>query len=222
MSSPHLGRVVAVCVVHELIPDRGGSLETTAIDKRPAPGPVRVHELGLEGDTQVDTQHHGGVDQAVYAYAQEDARIWAAELGRELSPGMFGENLATEGVDVSAAVIGQRWQVGVPGIGPILKVRSPRVPCRTFQAWMDEPHWVKRFTDRAAPGAYLAVECGGAVSAGDAIEVLSSPRHGVTIVDVFAGRRGDLTKLRLLLATDADLDPNVRDEVSHALRLAEG
>ena len=221
MSAEPWGRLDAVCVVHALIPDPAEDLDQTAIDKRPVDGPVRVLTLGVLGDTQIDVQHHGGVDQAIYAYAREDSAWWAEELGRDLPPGTFGENLATVGIDVTGAVIGARWQVGEPGVGPILKVRSPRVPCRTFQGWLDEPHWVKRFTDRGAPGAYLSVETEGVVAAGDPIWVLESPAHGVTIGEVFAGRRGDLSRLRSLIDSDDDLDPKLRAEVELKLRLAD-
>ncbi|HYN74822.1 MAG TPA: MOSC domain-containing protein [Candidatus Limnocylindria bacterium] len=208
--------------MHELIPDRGGSLEETAIDKRPIEGLVHVGRLGVAGDTQVDTRHHGGVDKAVYAYAREDAAHWAQELGRDLPPGLFGENVATKGVDVTGAVVGQRWQVGAPGIGPVLKVRMPRTPCTTFQAWVEELHWVKRFTEHGAPGAYLAVETEGVVAAGDPIRVLSSPAHGVTIGEVFVGRRGDLARLRGLLDDGVDLAPSLVEALGKMLQLADG
>lgn len=210
------GRLAAVCAVHALVPDRGGDLAMTAIDKRPLAGEVEVGPLGVVGDQQVDTRHHGGPDQAVYAYAREDAAWWAAELSREVPPGLFGENLATEGVDVTGAVIGELWQVGEPGTGPLLKVRSPRTPCSTFQAWLDEPHWVKRFTEHGATGAYLAVVTPGRVRAGDPVDVLHRPTHGVTIGQVFAGRRTDPTVLQRLLAHD-DLDPKLRLKVTQVL-----
>ena len=221
MSAEPWGRLAAVCAVHALIPDRGGDLDETAIDKRPLAGAVRVHSLGVTGDTQVDVEHHGGVYQAVYAYAREDAAWWAEALGRELPPGTFGENFATDGIDVTGAVIGARWQVGEPGLGPVVKVRSPRVPCRTFQAWLDEPHWIKRFTEHGAPGAYLSVEREGIVAAGDPVWVLDSPSHGVTIGEVFAMRRGDVGRLRVLVDSDDDLDPSLRAAVEHNLRLAD-
>lgn len=219
MSAHPWGRLAAVCVVNALIPDTGGSLDETAIDKRPTDGTVRVGSLGLAGDTQVDVAHHGGPDQAVYAYAREDAQWWADHLGREIPPGSFGENLATEGLDVTGAVIGARWQVGEQGVGPILKVRAPRIPCRTFQAWVDEPLWIKRFTERGAPGAYLSVMSEGVVSAGDPIWVLDSPAHGATIGDAFAGRNGNLERLRLMV-DDSDVHPEVREGAAKALRLA--
>ena len=55
-------------------------LAATGIDKRPvdgpvavaAPGPKGTGAVGLAGDRVYDTAHHGGDDQAVYAYARED------------------------------------------------------------------------------------------------------------------------------------------------------
>jgi MOSC domain-containing protein YiiM len=205
-------RLVAVSVVHELRVDPHGSVSRTAIDKRPVDGPVRLDPLGPVGDTVMDRRDHGGPDRAVYAYAREDLDAWAARLGRELTPGCFGENLTTSGVDVTGAVIGERWLIG----GAELVVRSPRRPCRTFQDWMDEPHWVKRFTDVGAPGAYLAVVRPGAVAAGDPIEVVHRPEHGVTIGEVFAERAADLARLQLLLDAE-DLAPSLEDRLRKVL-----
>jgi len=102
--------VLAVCVVHAIIPDVGGKQDETAIDKRPVLGAVDVQRFGLTGDTQCDTAHHGGDGKAVYAYAQEDADWWAADLERELPPGRFGENLRTRGLDITNALLGEQWR----------------------------------------------------------------------------------------------------------------
>lgn len=162
--------------------DRPGYL--TGIDKRPVPGPVAVRELGVEGDRQVDTVNHGGPDKAVYAYASEDLARWAAELGRDdLGPGMFGENLTTAGVDVTGAVIGERWAVGDGGL--LLEVTMPRTPCYKFAHKMGEPRWIRRFTAGGAPGAYLRVLQPGPVAAGDVVDVQHRPEHGVTIGATF-------------------------------------
>jgi MOSC domain-containing protein YiiM len=207
--------------VNQLIPDRGGSLPLTAIDKRALDGPVPVGRYGLQGDSQYDQEHHGGLDQAVYVYAQEEADRWADELGYAIPPGRFGENLRTEGIAVTDAVVGEWWQVGESGIGPLLEVRSPRVPCSTFQAWMDEQHWVKRFTVQGDIGTYFRVLETGVVCAGDPIEVTHRPAHGTTIRQVFEGRRGaNLKALQRLLDEGEDLDPILVEEVSKHLRLA--
>ena len=190
-------RLHSVNVVHALIPDVRGDLDLTAIDKRPVQGWVRVGSLGLEGDQQYDTRHHGGPEQALYAYAREDAEWWSRELGREVTPGRFGENLSTVGLDVTGAVIGERWRIGDAGV--VVEVTCPRIPCKTFHGWMDEPHWVKRFTEHGAPGAYLRVLDQGTVAAGDEIEVVHRPDHGVTIGDVFVIRKAPEDRLSRML-----------------------
>jgi MOSC domain-containing protein YiiM len=203
--------IATVNVVHALVPDRRGELDRTAIDKRPVEGRVPVGKLGVEGDRQYDTRHHGGEEQAVYAYAREDAQWWADHLGYDITPGQFGENLSTTGIDVTGARIGERWQVGSDGL--VLEVTSPRIPCTTFQGWMDEPHWVKRFTQHGAPGAYLRVVTPGTVAAGDPIEVVHRPDHDVTVGDTLLIRRvGDQ---RLLAALE---HPGVRGKMADAIR----
>ena len=100
----------------------------TAMDKRPVSGVVRAHRLGLEGDQVGDTQFHGGVDQAVYAFAREDLDWWAGELGREIRNGQFAENLTTRGIDVNEAEVGERWQVGTA----TFEIAMVRIPCNDF------------------------------------------------------------------------------------------
>ena len=172
------GRLEAVCVSGtelQSVPDR--KPKRTGIDKRPVHGRVAVHELGLDGDIQVNKKHHGGEGQAVYAYAQEDADWWAVELDRELPPGRFGENLRTTGLDLTGAVLGERWRVGTA----LLEVTACRIPCANFERFWGVPQLVKRFTARGASGAYLRVLETGDVGAGDAVEVVSRPAHGVTV-----------------------------------------
>lgn len=188
------GRVTSVCVVHELLPEPTNPDGVTAIDKRAVPGSLRVGELGLDGDRQADARHHGGPDKALYAYADEDADLWAQDLGREVPAGMFGENLRTSGVDVSGARIGQRWSIGDSGL--LVEVTGPRTPCATFARRMGEPRWVSRFTERRAPGAYLRIVQPGTVAAGDRVVAHEPPAHDVTIADVFApARPGAMARL---------------------------
>lgn len=189
-----MARVTAVCVVHGMLPEPTNPGGLTAIDKRPVPWPVEVGQLGLVGDRQADERHHGGEEKALYAYADEDAQWWADHLDRGIPPGLFGENLRTAGLDVSGARIGQRWRVG--GSGLVVEVTMPRTPCATFARRMGEPRWVRRFTDRRAPGAYLRVVTPGTVAVGDEVAALDPPDHGVTIADVFSpARPGALARL---------------------------
>ncbi len=214
-----VGRLTAVCVVHEILPYPGRDPDVTAIDKRPVPGPVTVGPLGLAGDTQCDTAHHGGVDQALYAYADEDARWWAAHLGREITPGMFGENLRVSDIDVTGAEIGERWRIGDSETGILVEVTSPRIPCQTFQTRMGEPHWVKRFTEHGAFGSYLRVVAPGRVAEGDRVAVERRPGHGVRIADVFPRFEADAARALLDAAATGvvGLQPELAEQARQAL-----
>jgi MOSC domain-containing protein YiiM len=203
--------VTAVCRVDRLLPD-SGTIGVTAIDKRPVAGKVRVRPLGLHADVQADRKHHGGEDQAVYAYADEDADYFAASLGREIPPGLFGENLRTTGVDVTGAVTGERWRIGET---LELEVTIPRIPCGTFARRMGVDKWVRRFTEEGRPGAYLRVVKSGPVAAGDPVVVTHRPAHGVTIGEVFAGLTPE--RARAVLESGERLAPKVVRDVSKAL-----
>jgi MOSC domain-containing protein YiiM len=174
-----------------------GQLKRTAIDKRPVEGPVDVHEHGVGDDEIADLQHHGGPDQAVYAYAREDLDVWAGILGRELRAGQFGENLTIQGIDLNAARAGDRWRIGET----LLELCGVRIPCSVFQGFMDEKQWVKRFTAEGRPGAYFRVIEPGAIQAGDAIEVAEQRDHDVTVDLLFRA-----------LTTERHLIPQLAEE----------
>jgi MOSC domain-containing protein YiiM len=172
-----IGRLDAVCVSGtDLLAVPGRKPERTGIDKRPVSGRVVVHPLGLDGDVQVNRRHHGGEGQAVYAYGQEDADFWAAQLDRDLPPGRFGENLRTSGIDLTGALLGEQWRIGTT----LLEVTAPRTPCANFARFWDEPQLVKRFSAHGATGAYLRVLETGQIAAGDDVEVVFQPDHGIT------------------------------------------
>ncbi|TWE17193.1 MOSC domain-containing protein [Kitasatospora atroaurantiaca] len=131
------------------------------------------------------------------AYSRENLDLWQQELGRELPGGSFGENLTTVGLDVDHALIGERWRIGEQ---VLLEVAVPRVPCSTFAAWLAEQRWVKRFTARALPGAYLRILEPGEIRAGDTVTVEHRPAHEVTVELCFRA-----------LTTDAGLLPRLVD-----------
>ncbi|MET9799356.1 MOSC domain-containing protein [Streptomyces sp. NPDC006368] len=188
----------------------------TGIDKRPTdaavwvadPGPRGVGASGLAGDAVCDLRFHGGTHQAVYAFAREDLDQWEAELGRPLSNGVFGENLTTSGIEVSGALIGERWRIGT---GPVLEVASGRVPCRTFADWLGEKGWVRRFTRRAGAGAYLRVIEPGEIRAGDPVEIVHRPDHEVTASFAFRAHTLERELLPRTLAAGDALDPGIRE-----------
>jgi MOSC domain-containing protein YiiM len=155
---------------------RRGRTVKSAIGKAPVEGRVRVAGVNVEGDDQADRRVHGGPDKAVYAYATEDTAWWEQELVRELGPGAFGENLTVEGIDVSGAVIGERWRLGTVE----LEVCQPRFPCFKLGLRFGDPQMLRRFTLAERPGAYLRIVREGEIGAGDAIAVEDRPAHGIT------------------------------------------
>lgn len=175
----------------------------TAIDKRSVSGPVGVRRLGLVGDQVADTVHHGGPDQAVYAYSRAELDWWERELGRPIRDGGFGENLTVVGYDVDDAIVGERWRIG----SALLEVAHVRIPCRNFGVWQrlggyDDAGWVRRFTRHRRCGAYLRVLEEGTLSAGDPIEVVHRPGHGVTVSTMFAAMTLERELLPRLLQVD--------------------
>ena len=175
----------------------------TSIDKQPVSGVVQVGRLGLEGDQVSDTKHHGGVDQAVYAFAREDLDRWATELGRDVRNGQFAENLTTRGIDVNGAEVGERWRVG----STVLEIAMVRIPCNDFKSWQrvngfDDRAWVRRFTLTGRPGPFLRVIQEGEVRAGDDLVVLHQPGHGVTVSMMFRALTTEPALLPDLLKVD--------------------
>jgi MOSC domain-containing protein YiiM len=189
-------------------PNPWKGLKLTGIDKQSVDGPVAVTapgpkgdgSVGLAGDRVHDVKHHGGTDQAVYAYAREDLDWWEPELERTLANGMFGENLTTLGLDVNSALIGERWQIGSD---VILEVSSPRIPCATFQGWLARQGWIQRFVEAARPGTYLRVIEPGQISSSDPIKIVYRPDHDVTVALAFRALTLEPELLPRLLAADA-------------------
>jgi MOSC domain-containing protein YiiM len=155
-----------------------GHTVLTAIWKHPVTGRVPVRGVNLRGDDQADRTVHGGPDKAVYAYAAEDTERWEDELGRSLDHAPFGENLTVRGLPVSEAVIGERWEVG----SALLEVAQPRLPCFKLGLRMGDPRFPRRFAEAQRPGAYLRIVREGDIGAGDQIDVVARPEHGVTSV----------------------------------------
>jgi MOSC domain-containing protein YiiM len=184
------------------------TMKLTGIDKRPVEGPVKVTAprakgmgmVGLAGDRVYDVRNHGGPDMAVYGYAREDLDFWTSELDLALPNGVFGENLTTEGADANGALVGERWRVG-PAL--VLEATGPRVPCGTFQGWLAQAGWIKRFALAGRPGAFFRVIEPGEIQAGDEIEVVHRPDHDVTVALVFRALLVEPELLPRLLVADA-------------------
>jgi MOSC domain-containing protein YiiM len=174
------GKVLSVNVGLPREFDYNGRPARSAIWKSPVAGRVAARGVNLAGDDQADRRAHGGPDKAVYAYAVEDLRWWAQEIGRPLQYGELGENLTTEGIEVNGARVGERWAIGTT----VLEISEPRVPCWRLGVRMNDKLFPRRFTQALRPGAYLRIVVEGDLGAGDEIQVLARPDHDLTIRDV--------------------------------------
>ncbi|HEY4410153.1 MAG TPA: MOSC domain-containing protein [Acidimicrobiia bacterium] len=190
-----------------------GRTVTSAIWKQPVEGRRRVTGVNIEGDDQADRRVHGGPTKAVYAYAMEDYGWWQGQDATTFEPGTFGENLTVEGIDPAAAVVGERWLVGTA----VLRVTEPRIPCYKLGLRMGDAGFVDRFAAAARPGTYLAIEEDGDVGAGDRVELLHRPDHGLTSGMVAQAYHGQAALLDRLI-DNADLS----DPWRHWARQAKG
>ena len=155
-----------------------GRTVLTSIWKEPVTGPVRLTRLNLDGDLQSDLSVHGGNDKAVYAYPSEHYAAWRRELpDMQLPPGIFGENLTTEGLLENDVCIGDRFQIG----SAALIVTQPRMPCFKLGIRFGDGRMVKAFAKASRPGAYLRIIEAGELGVGDDVTILSRPEHGVTL-----------------------------------------
>jgi MOSC domain-containing protein YiiM len=200
--------VVAVNVGEPREVRLGSRVISTSIWKHPVASRVAVRGVNLAGDDQADRSVHGGPDKAVYAYASEDAAWWSQQREEDLGDAPFGENLTTRGIDVSGALLGERWRVG----STLLEVRQSRTPCFKLGLRMGDPRFVRAFARADRPGAYFGILEEGDVGAGDAIEVVHRPDHDVTVALMHRALLQDHSLLPELLAAP-DLMPSWRDYV---------
>ena len=200
-----LARVVSVNVGRPAALSTGRRAVPSAIVKQPVTGPVAARGTNLAGDEQADKVNHGGHDQAVYAYASEDAAFWSGEIGRDLAAGSFGENLTVADLDVSGARVGERWRIG----SAELRVAGPRVPCFKLEARMGVRGFQRRFLRAGRPGAYLAIVIEGALEAGDPVEIVHRPDHEVSVALVIEALLVDRSRVAELEPARADMLPKL-------------
>jgi MOSC domain-containing protein YiiM len=159
----------------------GKRLETTGIYKLPTRESVQITSLGIKEDFIASKRHHGGPDQAVYVYGGGDYAWWSKELGREIEPGTFGDNLTISELESAQFNIGDYLHIG----GVTLQVTAPRIPCATFAARMEDPLWVKKFRRAERPGLYCRVTREGLVSAGDSVSIENYSGETLSILQMY-------------------------------------
>lgn len=189
-----MGEIRSINVGKCVNPTWAAARNKSAIEKHAVTTSIAVTAYGIQGDEQA-ADFHGGVLQAVYAYACDDLDWWSRKLGRHLRDGMFGENLDLTGFDVNGAGLAERWRSGEV----LFEVSAPRMACGTFGAWMGEKAWGQRFNEARRPGAYLRVLEQGRLAPGDSIEVVRRPEQKVTVAESVGAVLGDQDVLRRII-----------------------
>lgn len=205
LESINVGRVETV--------SHGTNSMRTGICKYPVDSPVRLTAEGVAGDAIVATEHHGGADQAIYAYSADDYDWWAQTTGREYFPGLFGENLTIRDMP-SDMTIGDRLLIGEV----VLEATSARIPCNTFATRMQDSAFGMAFRKAERPGIYFRVLNEGEVSVGDTVTFVESGDSGVTVIDLFRYAfevKHDAETLRRYL--DAPIAARVRANIESKL-----
>ena len=158
-----------------------GREEITGIYKSALQGPVQITKLGIEDDFIGSPKHHGGPDQALYVYGGADYQWWEQETGREMHPGMFGDNLTISDLECGNLNIGDFLYIGEVK----LQVTSPRIPCSTFATRMEDPQWVKKFSAANRPGFYVRVLREGTLTVEEDVRVEKYTGETLSLVQVY-------------------------------------
>jgi len=174
-------QLISINLGEERTIQRKDYVEQTGIFKFPTAKPARITKLGMEGYVIISKKHHGGPDQAVYIYGMVDYAWWSNEIGKELAPGIFGENLNISELESAQFDIGDYLHIG----DVTLQVTAPRIPCGTFAARMEDPQWVKKFRHAERPGLYCRVLQEGLVKAGDPVFIKKYSEETISILQVF-------------------------------------
>jgi MOSC domain-containing protein YiiM len=160
----------------------------SGIDKRPVTAPtLRLTEINLEGDGQSDTkigrfggQVHGGPDQAVYAFASEHFPLFEEQMGKPVTPGLFGENLTLRGATEETVCIGDVWEWG----DARLQVSVSRSPCYKWGIRMGKQSMRRFIRETGWVGWYLRVLRTGTVPTSGRITVVERHPAKVTVMEI--------------------------------------
>jgi MOSC domain-containing protein YiiM len=207
-------RLLSVNIGRERQQQRKDYVETTGIYKMPVDNSVEIKSLGIEGDAICDRKNHGGPDQALYIYGGADYAWWEQELGRELAPGTFGDNLTISDLESATFNVGDYLHIGEV----TLQVTAPRIPCGTFATRMGDPQWVKKFRAAERPGLYVRVVKEGIIKAGDPVTAEKYTGETISIVEMYRGHYvKDKSKESLQKHLNAPIDIRSRRDLEEEL-----
>ena len=209
MSGRTAGKVKAVC-----ISDR------KHVQKWEVPSVRLVPRLGIEGDA-----HAGFAHRQVSLLAEESVEKMRTRGLTDLKPGAFGENILTEGLDLSSLRVGDLLLVGKGALLQVSQVGKECVDrCAIYYAAGD--------CIMPREGIFARVLRGGEVTAGDTVRPVEREEIGLFLAGIITvsdrgsrGEREDLSGKVLeemleaqgFAVVERELVPDELDEVADAL-----
>ena len=206
----------------ELNPEQAPGL-VSAIHKLPVDAPLWCGFLGLAGDEQSDTRHHGGPDRALHHYPADHYpwwKTWQTALGLPAprtpwQPAGFGENLSGLGLTETQACIGDVYRLGEA----LIQISQPRSPCFKLNQRFGYPHLSQVMQLNGRCGWLLRVLEEGHVAPVDELLLMDRPYPELTVkrtADILFNQARHEEDLQLLLENPA-LSPNWRQHAAHWL-----
>lgn len=149
--------------------------EPSAIAKRQVMVPLQLTLLGLGGDEQGDSLHHGGPDKALHHYPADHYPRWREDLPQVAADrwriGAFGENLAPTGLTEARVCIGDIFRLGPA----LIQVSQIRQPCWKLNVRLGVPDMAQRVQDQTRTGWYYRVLEPGEVTPGVELHLIDRP-----------------------------------------------
>ena len=157
-SASSIGRVVQV------------NLSPGGVPKLPV-SVARVGRDGFDGDVHDHADVHGGPLRAVCLFASEAIERVRADGHHGVGPGSVGENLTTEGIELSLLAVGTRLAIGDD---VVLEIAGPAIPCDVIKGAFDggKSGRISILLLPTDSRLYASVEREGTVRPGDSIRVL--------------------------------------------------
>jgi MOSC domain-containing protein YiiM len=151
----------------------------TAGAKQPVPCAV-LRVSNFDGDRQADQINHGGLEKAVCVYPFDHYPYWSRQLGRDLKPGTFSENLTVSGAIETEVCVGDVFRIGEA----MVQVSQPRMPCTNLAGKNESKMLPKLIANVGYTGFYMRVLSEGLVAAGDSFDLERAHPERITIAEV--------------------------------------
>jgi MOSC domain-containing protein YiiM len=174
-------KVVSVNIGKKKSVNWKGKQVETGIFKYAVSQPIFLGKEDVKNDDVIDRKYHGGIDKACYIYSADHYPFWKEKYpDADTQWGAFGENITIENLDESQIFIGAQYNLGEA----IVEISQPRQPCFKLGIRFENPLIVKDFFQSKFPGIYLRVIKEGNVKKGDSMQLISTPKNGVTVLEV--------------------------------------